>query len=145
MSWGYRVIIIIAVFVIGVISMVFISMKQTNEIIDANYYEKELKYQSVIDGKNNLLELGKSVSIEKDSLYVTIVVPDLATTQLDSGTIEFIKLSSSKHDRSIIMKPENAGVYQIPKTWLAKGWYKIRVNWSNKGMPYYHEESFNAQ
>ena len=54
MSWGYRVLIILGIFLVGMISMVIVATKQTNEMIDSDYYEKELAYQQVIDARKRL-------------------------------------------------------------------------------------------
>ncbi|GAB3432902.1 FixH family protein [Niabella aquatica] len=143
MSWGYRVIIILIVFLAGMISMVYISMRQTNEVIDANYYEQEMKYQSVIDAKKNLHALADTVAIQTAEGYVQIHFPEAATTQLDSGNIQFMRLSDSKSDKRIQMKEESGSLYKIPVASFSKGLYKVRIEWSNSGTAYYHEQSYN--
>ncbi|MGE9312492.1 FixH family protein [Niabella sp. CJ426] len=145
MNWGNRVIIILVVFVAGIISMVYISMRQTNEVVDANYYEREMKYQQVIDGKKNLLSLDDSVSIKNDGGVIKIALPPSTVARLDSGSIQFMKLSNSKDDKFIPMSDSKADLYQVPLSYIARGFYKIRVEWSNDGKPYYHEQNFNIQ
>ncbi|MGC4235086.1 MAG: FixH family protein [Niabella sp.] len=143
MSWGYRVIIILVVFVAGIVSMVYISMRQTNEVVDANYYEQEMKYQSVIDAKKNLLALEDTVAIQTVEGYVQIHFPEAATTRLDSGNIQFMRLSDSKNDKHIQMKEESGSLYKVPVASFPKGLYKVRINWSNDGTSYYHEQHYN--
>lgn len=143
MSWGYKVIIILIVFVAGMISMVYISMRQTNEVVDANYYEQEMKYQDVIDAKKNLLALEDTVAIRVAEGYVQIHFPEAATTQLDSGNIQFMRLSNSKDDKHIQMKEESGSLYKIPVTSFPKGLYKVRIEWSNNGTGYFHEQNYN--
>jgi len=145
MSWGYRVIIILVVFVAGIVSMVYISMRQTNEVIDANYYEQEMKYQSVIDAKKNLHALTDTVAIQTAEGYVQIHFPESTTTQLDSGNIQFMRLSDSKGDKLIQMKEESGSLYKIPATSFPKGLYKVKIEWSNSGTPYYHEQNYNIE
>lgn len=145
MNWGNRVIIILVVFVTGIISMVYISMRQTNEVMDANYYEREMKYQQVIDGKKNLLSLNDSVSIKNDGAVIKIAFPPSTVDKLDSGTIQFMKLSDAKDDKFIPMSGSKTELYQIPLSYIARGFYKVRVEWSNEGKPYYHEQNFNIQ
>jgi len=145
MNWGHKVIIILVVFIAGIISMVYISMQQTNEVVDTNYYEREMKYQEVIDGKKNLQALQDSVLIENDGRLLKIVLPALSVTRLDSGSIQFLKLSDSKDDQLIPMKSDKGGLYQIPLSDLRKGWYKLRIEWRNAGTGYYHEQNYNVQ
>jgi hypothetical protein len=145
MNWGNRVIIILVIFVAGIISMVYISMRQTNEVVDANYYEREMKYQQVIDGKKNLLSLDDSVTIQNDGAVIKIAFPPSAVDRLDSGSIQFMKLSDAKDDKFIPMSGSKADLYQVPLSYIARGFYKVRVEWSNDGKPYYHEQNFNIQ
>lgn len=145
MSWGNRVIIILAVFLIGMISMVYISMRQTNEVVETNYYEREMKYQQVIDGKKNLFDLNDSVAIENNGTAVKIAFPPSSVAQLDSGSIQFLKLSDSRDDKLIPMSEARTDLYQIPLSYLAKGFYKVRIDWTNGGKTYYHEQNFNIQ
>ncbi len=145
MSWGNRVIIILVVFVLGIISMVYISMRQTNEVVDANYYEQEMKYQQVIDGKKNLHASGDSVTVRNDGAVIKISFPPATVTQLDSGSIQFMKLSDAKEDKTIPMGESKTELYQVPLSYLKKGWYKVRISWSNKASAYYHEQDFNIQ
>ncbi len=45
MNWGARIAILIVTFVVSMIGMVVVAFQQTNEMTDANYYQKELEYQ----------------------------------------------------------------------------------------------------
>ncbi|MCH5720930.1 FixH family protein [Niabella hibiscisoli] len=145
MSWGNRIIIILVVFVAGIISMVYISMRQTNEVVDTNYYEREMKYQQVIDGKKNLQALNDSVTLENDGAAIRISFPSASVTLLDSGSIQFMKLSDAKDDKTIPMSGAKTDLYQVPLSYLKKGWYKVRIDWSNEGRVYYHEQNFNIR
>jgi len=142
MNWGNKVIIILAVFVTGIISMVYISMRQRNEVVDANYYDREMKYQKVIDGKRNLLDLCDSVTIQNDGAVIKVAFPPSTVTQLDSGSIQFMKFSNAKDDKLIPMGGSKTDLYQIPLSYIAKGLYKVRIDWSNEGTRYYHEQNF---
>jgi len=145
MSWGYRVILIIVVFVAGILSLVFISMRQTNEMVDSNYYEKELKYQQVIDGKKNLKAMGDSVSMNIAGNHLEIRFPAGAVSDLKTGTIRFLRLSGSKDDQQLDMHRNARTIYQVPLASLAKGWYKVQLEWVNAGTGYYQEQNFQIQ
>lgn len=145
MSWGNRVIIILVVFVAGIMTMVYISMQQTNEVIDSNYYEKELVYQDVINAKQNLLRLADTVAIQQNEKNLVITFPQESVNGIESGKIEFMRLSSSKSDRSFELNKTNGAVYEVPVSSFEKGWYKIRMSWKSAGIEYYHEQNFNIE
>ena len=145
MSWGYKIIIVLVIFVTGILSMVYIAMQQTNETVDANYYEREMKYQDIIDGKNNLSRLGDTVSLNNNGEMLTINFPAASVNNIDSGKVEMMRMSDSKDDRSVILTKNGGTIYNIPIVDVSKGWYKIRAEWSNSGIGYYYESSFNVQ
>lgn len=145
MNWGHRVIIILAVFLAGMTTMVYISMSQTNEMVDTHYYEREMKYQQVIDGRKNLSALNDSVRIENNGSFVKLSFPRASVTRPDSGYIQFIKWSDSRKDHLVPIKSAADNIYQVPLHTLSKGWYKVRINWTNEGIVYYYEQNFNVQ
>ncbi|MBZ4191063.1 FixH family protein [Niabella beijingensis] len=142
MNWGYRIIIALVLFLAGMIFMVQLAMRQTNETIDADYYNKELKYQQVIDGKKRLAALQGQVQIRDSSGGIWIYFPEDAVRKLDSGKIEFLRLSGSAADRSIVMEQGGKQLYTLPRTLFVPGWYKVRMAWEDNGNAYYHEQSF---
>lgn len=142
MNWGIRVVIILVLFLAGMTYMVALAMRQTNETVDTDYYSKELKYQKVIDGKRQLATLGQPVSVGDSAGAVWIHLPAAAVEHLDSGHIEFLRLSSSKADRRIPMAVAGKSAYSLPLGSFIKGWYRVRVEWVSNGMDYYHEQNF---
>jgi hypothetical protein len=72
MSWGYKILIVYILFIGMILGMVYVASRQTNEMQDDNYYAKELVYQSVIDGKNNLNALTEKLVVENTSDAVQI-------------------------------------------------------------------------
>ncbi|SDE02309.1 FixH family protein [Niabella drilacis] len=145
MNWGIRVVIILALFLAGMTYMVALAMRQTNETIDADYYSKELKYQKVIDGKKQLAALAQPVMISDSAGGVWVRLPEIAVQHLDSGHIEFLRLSSSKADRRIPMAIAGKSVYSLPLASFVKGWYRVRIEWISKGVDYYHEQNFQIR
>ncbi len=75
MSWGYKILIVYILFIGMILGMVYVASRQTNEMQDDNYYAKELVYQSVIDGKNNLNALTEKLVVENTSDAVQIKLP----------------------------------------------------------------------
>ncbi|MCF3108523.1 FixH family protein [Niabella sp. CC-SYL272] len=141
MNWGIRVVIVLVLFLAGMTFMVGLAMRQTNETVDANYYDKELKYQQVIDGKQQLAALGQRVSVTDSAGSIWVRLPEPASGHLDSGYIDFLRLSSSAADRRISIRPGSGAVYSLPRTSFVKGWYHVSVTWTNNQVGYYFEEN----
>ncbi len=54
MNWGHKITIVIVVFLVAMVSMVIVAYRQTNDMIDENYYTKELEYQKAGEDERSL-------------------------------------------------------------------------------------------
>ncbi|OJU23008.1 MAG: hypothetical protein BGN92_01630 [Sphingobacteriales bacterium 41-5] len=145
MSWGYRVIIILSVFVVGILTMVYIAMKQDVVMIDDNYYEKELQYQGVIDARTNLEKLNDSVLVTQEGEMVRIKIPALAAQNISEGYIEFLRHDDKNKDRKLTIATDVNGTQLLPKSNFSKGEYKLRARWKSNNVEYYDERKVMMQ
>ena len=49
MNWGYKILLVYLIFILGILFMVFKSSTQKTDLVTTDYYAKELKYQEKID------------------------------------------------------------------------------------------------
>lgn len=145
MSWSYRIIIVYAAFVVMMMSMVYVASKQTNEMQDENYYVKELKYQDVIDGKNNLTQLSESVNVADEQGMVKIKIPAQTATDIKEGTVYFLRPSDETKDVHLKLATNTKGEQFITKTKFVKGLYTVQVSWENNAKKYYSEQTVHIQ
>lgn len=139
MNWGNKILIVIIAFIVGMLSMVYVAGKQTNEMFDSNYYEKELEYQKFIDASKNLSLISQTVETKQDAKELYIQLPTITTSNIQDGFIELLKASNKAKDIKINIKNETSATIKIAKTQLTKGLYTIRVFWTNAGTNYYYE------
>lgn len=137
MNWGQGLTIFIISFVLIILTLAVVSMRQTNEMIDDNYYQKELEYQKLIDGQQRLAQAlhGRVFLIDSaGALYFRY--PDCKESA--DGSIEFIKPDNKKLDTIVPVqyKPEGQAV---SKAILKKGNYRIRVSWRCGQDFYYYD------
>ena len=145
MNWGYKILIVIIVFVVGMLSMVYISMQQTNEMFDENYYAQELQFQSLIDAQNALNKIRTEPLIIQDPQFITVNLPSTTFEKIQNGTIDFLKQDSQKEDKKYSLAPDTNGLFQVQKSDLTKGVYKVRVKWTNQNQLYYSDENIFIQ
>ncbi len=141
MNWGHKITIVIILFIVTMLGMVFISFKQTNDMLDSNYYEKELKYQTIIDASKRLNTIQSTTLMNQNETFLTIQIPSSLTNGFQSGTAEFLKLDNEKQDKKVELKPDTSGMIQVSKTPFSKGNYKVRIDFESGGTQYYREES----
>lgn len=145
MNWGHKITIVISVFIISMLGMVYVASKQTNEMMDEKYYEKELAYQGVIDAKNNLASYTNSSIVSQNDSTIALSIPLQAVENYSNGTIDFLRIENKAKDIHLVLKTDSKGVQIINKKYFMKGWYKMRVRWQANGKEFFSEENFNVQ
>jgi nitrogen fixation protein FixH len=140
MNWGYKILIVIVLFIIGMGTMVSIAMRQKNEMIDEQYYVKELKHQGQIDAENNLNALDEKLTI-KDTLDALVVkIPSIARQNIKEGSVVFLRPSDQSKDRRLVLNVDSSGSQLFNKSNFVKGQYKVRISWKSAQKAYYYEQ-----
>lgn len=142
MSWGYKITIVIVLFLAGMAFMVSIAMKQKNEMIDDQYYVKELHHQEQIDAAKNLNALSDQVHIQDTAGMIQLSIPQSLCINVTDASISFLRPSDQSKDLVLPMQTDSLGQQFFPKTKFIKGLYRVRVNWKSNAKPYFTEQSF---
>lgn len=142
MNWGYKILVVIVLFIIGMGTMVTIAMKQKNEMIDEQYYVKELKHQSQIDAENNLNALAEKLTVTDSLSALIIKIPSAAQQNINEGSVVFLRPSDKSKDRFVALNVDASGRQVLDKSIFIKGQYKVRISWNSEGKPYYYEQPF---
>jgi hypothetical protein len=141
MNWGYKILIVIVLFIVSMLAMVFVSFRQTNDMVDTNYYEKELKYQSLIDASKNLNDVSSIDLISPKDGGIAVTIPPSLLVDFKNGQLEFLKNDDQKQDFTLNFEPIADGVYLIPNAKLQTGSYKVRIQWESNKKSYYREQT----
>ena len=145
MNWGHKITLVIITFILCMLGMVFIAFKQTNEMIDTNYYEKELQYQSLIDAAKNLNEVSNDDLITQNADGLLISIPTSLLVDFENGRIEFLKIDNQKKDTTISFKPDAGGIFKIGNSIISKGSCTARIKWNSQNKAYYREQNLIVQ
>ena len=145
MSWKYIVILILAFFLVGILSMVYVAHRQTNEMIDDNYYDKELAYQGVIDAKRNMQGLNDSVLVTESDIEVKVQIPLDAAKNITESTLEFLRPSDKSMDKIYQIQTDSTGLQILPKKDFIKGAYRMRARWKSNNIEYFDERDIVFQ
>lgn len=140
MSWGYKIFFVIVIFLVSMIGMVIYSFQQSNEMVDEEYYEREMKYQTLIDGSKNLNAISTKDIIVQDTLNLTFKIPVELISNFNDGSIEMVKINAKSGDLKINFIPDSIGNFIIDKTKIEKGNYTARIKWKNDTLLYYNEQ-----
>lgn len=141
MNWGYKIAIVIGMFLVGMLGMVYYASIQTNDMIDDNYYQKELEYQQVIDAQKNLAAITSDNIMSQSMFDVVITLPLGTFEQMTKGQVELLRNDSKDKDFLLEIKPDGFNRRTIPKSSLSKGMYRARIRWTNGDKEFYREEN----
>lgn len=146
MNWGNKILGTILVFVAGMLFMVSIAMRQKNEMIDQNYYQKEMQHQQLIDAEKHLNATGEPLRFSQNAQRdLEIRLPLSAIGHLRSGKVEFIRPNDKRMDFSIPLRPDKEGKQIVEAKYLARGMYQLRISWTNDQVDYYKAENYFVQ
>ncbi|NSL89384.1 FixH family protein [Chitinophaga solisilvae] len=143
MNWGHKIIIVFIVFAAGILTLVVKSMRTKIDMVTADYYGEELKYQQVIDGKKNVQLLSAPVSITMSAGEIALTFPDELRGRQLTGRLQFYRPSDSGKDVELPLALNSAGQQKIERQLLSNGKYQVKMQWVVNGKPYYQEQFLN--
>jgi regulatory protein YycI of two-component signal transduction system YycFG len=145
MNWGKGLTIFIVAFMITMLGMVYVAFRQSNEMIEDNYYERELKYQKIIDGKNELLIYNNFSFISEANGIIKISLPSELRSKIDEGQVQFIKLDKESLDKTYRITQLNVNRLVYPRSDFAQGMYLIKISWKNNNKFYFREFDYSMK
>jgi len=130
--WPLGIILTFVIFISGTIGLVVMASTQRVDLVNANYYEQEIKYQSRIDSLSRARQLGTNASIAYEASHKRIVIT-LPAEQAPggiSGTIELYRPSMAGLDRQFPMDMKYSNVQSIDASNLESGLWRVRASWN---------------
>ncbi|CAL1521158.1 FixH family protein [Chitinophaga sp. MM2321] len=143
MNWGHKIIIVFVVFAAGLLTLVTKSMRTRIDMVTPDYYGEELKYQQVIDGKQNVHLLSAPPAISRPDENITITFPPELHHAAITGKIKFYRPSDSDKDVELPLSLNDSGQQVIERHLLSKGQYQVKLQWEKDGKPFYQEQFLN--
>jgi len=137
-NWGTKLAIWIVAFIVFMLTLVFMTTTSEINLVEKDYYPKGLKYQNRIDAIKNAKDIGAVFTISQDENNIIINAPNIMA---DSGTMLFFRPSENMLDKSYNLVINNNEKIIIPKQEFNHGRYILKVNWFNKNIEYYVEQS----
>ncbi len=141
MSWGYKILFVIIGFIVFILTLVVIAMKQNNEVFDKNYYEKELKYQNKINAHTNLINSNEKINIEQNPDALIIYYPMILWQDSKDGYLELLRPNDNTKDITLNTISNKNGAVIVPRKSLFSGIYLLRTGWQQHGTDYYFENT----
>lgn len=144
MNWGYKIIVVYAVFITGIVYMVIRSASQDVDLVTPDYYEQELKYQTTIDATNNANALTARLKCEVKDDTMQIEFPaEMQNTELKTDVWLYCVANKKKDIKQSFVTKEGKILLLLAEG--NKGMHEVKVNWEAAGKKYYFEEKIFLQ
>jgi hypothetical protein len=140
--WPIAIIALCSLFFLGTVGLVVMACSQKVDLVSADYYEKELKFQAQIDRADHTRREASQTTVAYDTAQRQIVVSLPPGQVLGNvwGSIELYRPSASEMDRTVKLEPDAHGVQHVDASRLAPGLWKVRVTWTAEKQNYYLEQ-----
>jgi hypothetical protein len=142
-NWGWGIAIFYSSFVVFMLLLVWYSTKMKTELVTADYYNKELKYQEQLDKIKRAGKLSEPVRWTVENNKVTLSFPTEVKTKNAKAEVLFYRPNSSAGDFNVSCVADSTGTCQISSEKFRHGVYKIEVDWSADNNTYYTEGVIN--
>ena len=136
----YGIVIAIMVPIILLIAFVTFSGNNSFKLVEKDYYQKEIHYQSQIDREVRTNQLEKDVSIYSEGEAITLQFPLKFSPNDINGDIIFFRPSNSNDDFNVQIDLNENGSQIINNDEMRGGAWIIKVFWNNQWDEYYTEK-----
>jgi hypothetical protein len=143
-GWGTRIAILYGGFVVLMVSLVTMSMKQDFSLVSDDYYQQELAYQNTIDASRNRSALSAPATVSAYTKEVVIGFPAEFAGSSITGTVHFYSPVATKLDRKFDIAASD-NVMHIVREDLVNGRYIVKLSWVAAGTTYYQETDLNLR
>lgn len=139
-NWGLKLLITYIIFIAITLSMmIFTTTLNTDKVID-NYYEAEINYQDQINKLERTKLLEQQPEILITDQYIKISFPEDCSASDLSGSIKLYRPNDKSLDLVVPVVTDSTGLQVIPTTNLAKGKWKLELDWVYNELTYYNEK-----
>ena len=139
MNWGTKITVLYSGFVILIVSMVSMAMREKVDLVSADYYEQELKYQDKIDQMENSNGLLEPFSWEVRQDVILLKFPGEFKGKVKGAEIHFFRPSDKTLDQQVSMPSDTAQLQHVETAKFRKGIYRMEVSWEAEDRKFYNE------
>ncbi len=139
MSWGIKITTLYIGFVVLIVTMVVMTMRQKVDLVSKDYYAQELKFQDKIDKSNRANALIEPLNWMVSTGKIEINFPQEFKNQKINATINLFRPSDASLDKKIEVSSLLNGKQIISTSTLKAGVYKIQIEWNAGDKTFYNE------
>lgn len=140
--WPVSIITFFTLAVCGVVTFVTYCSRHRVDLVAADYYEQEIRYQDQLDRANRAtsLQAPAKVDYNSNSRLITVSMPADHLQPSLKGWIQLYRPSAASLDQKLPLAIDVAGKQFIDGATLSEGLWHVRVSWNLNGADYYFDQ-----
>lgn len=139
MNWGWKIAIVMGIYMTGIISVVWYAMSVDVNLVAEDYYQLELAYEDQILRLKNTNSLAEKPTFDfsTDKKFVVLTFPQGLIP--DNGNITFYRPSDFTQDRKFKLDLDDANQQGFVTVSLLPGLWKAKLQWQQGDKSYFQE------
>jgi nitrogen fixation protein FixH len=127
--------------ILFIVTFIAWAVRQREDLVSADYYEREVRYQSQLDSMNRSQSLATQTVVTYEPAGQTIVIT-LPAAQMQGaiGSIHLYRPSDARLDRDFPLALNTEGVQRVAAKGFRDGLWKVRVKWKADGQEYFIDQ-----
>ena len=141
MNWGHKIAILYSGFVVLILTLVFLANREKVDLVSADYYDQEIKFQDKIDASKNAYHIDSLINFEAGNKTLLISFPKAMQRKISKGEIRLYRPSDENLDYKTALVVSADCNQKISSPTFKRGIYKMQINWSMDNEHYFIEKT----
>lgn len=139
--WPISIATFFALAITFILCFIAWAVQQREDLVSADYYEREVRYQSQLDSLNRSQTVAARtvVTFEPAGQTIIVTLPEAQTPGV-TGSIHLYRPSDARLDRELPLALAADGTQRLDARPLAAGLWKVRVKWNANGQDYFLDQ-----
>lgn len=144
MNWGRKIIMAFVGFIALIFTLVYVSVNTEFNLVEENYYEQELAYETQIQRIKNheALEEKPVFKVNRKAFQAEFHFPQKLADTIKEGKVSFYRSSTARHDKDFKLTFDEHGRCIVDISKFPVGAWKVKLSWTDGEKEYYKEIPF---
>lgn len=138
-NWGTGILIFFMIFFTCIFWLIFFTYNTQEDLVEKDYYLKELNYKDQIEKQINLIQLGEKIIAKKNKEWIHIQFPKSQIHNQIKGEIKVYCPSNIALDQSYQIALDSFNQYKIKISLFKEVKYILKIDWIYQNKPFYDE------
>jgi hypothetical protein len=145
MNWGNRILIVFIVFAMGIAYLVYRTTQTNFDLVESDYYKKELSFQQQIDRTNEANSLSAQVTVIQNEEGIQLQLPPEMKDKRISGNVWFYCAYDKNRDKRFRLETDSNLIQLFAAGTVLPGNYTVKIDWNDNQKYYYSEKLVTLQ